>query len=64
MYFFVYFALEEKNLLSPLECFSGVSPEEEDDEFDLVCLCFDPTGDLIVVIDGVSLYGGGLDVLS
>lgn len=54
----------EKNLLNPLECFSGVSPDEDDDEFDLVCLCFDPTGDFIVLMDGVSFSEGELNMLS
>lgn len=54
----------EKNLLNPLECFSGVSPDEDDDEFDFVCLCFEATGDFIVVIDGVSLSEGELNLLS
>ena len=33
--------MEEKNLLKPLDCFSGVGVEEEDEELDMVDLCFE-----------------------
>lgn len=45
----MFFPLEEKNLLNPRACFSGVGAEEDEEELDLVGLCFgclELTGDL------------------
>lgn len=51
-----FFPFEEKNLLKPRDCFSGVGAEEEE-ELDLVGLCFgcfEPIGDLKRRLDSVS----------